>query len=231
MKKILFFVFAALLSADVFAQVSLWEDAKERRRQEIEAKFIRESPKFRSKQRAIYFNPKVGMNMSRLTNIPKGAYRYGLAAGVEAECMFTEHFSTSLGLLYSQKGSCLKDGYANSNMVYDYLEIPFMFNAYPVKNTFALKAGVQLGRLIHHSVCTTTNNGSYETTMEEVLYLEHEHVTNDKWTFGFPVGIQFMYKGITAEARYMLPITTWVHLANVYYFKDCTFQFLLGYRF
>ena len=82
MKKILFAAAMLISSASAFAQHSVG---------------------------SFTLQPKVGMNISTLTNVDNSKSRVDFAGGLEAEYQATDIFSLSAGLIYSRQGYKMDD--------------------------------------------------------------------------------------------------------------------------
>lgn len=83
---------------------------------------------------SVTIQPKVGLNVSSLTDVDYGDTRVGLATGVDFEFQLSRMFSLSAGALYSMQGE--------SDAKLDYINLPFMANVY-VAPGFAVKIGLQ----------------------------------------------------------------------------------------
>ncbi|KXA40865.1 PorT family protein [Prevotella corporis] len=170
--------------------------------------------------------PKIGMNVSNLTDFNDSDPRVGLAAGIEGEYQATDLFSISAGVLYSMQGakSDFKSPTLNSKVTattkLDYINIPIMANVYVVKG-LAVKLGIQPGFKVNSEikkdVKTPVGNGAKSREIEAKSF-----------DFSLPVGISYEYANFQLDARYNFGLTKVFDNGDS---KNSVFQITLGYKF
>lgn len=94
---------------------------------------------FEASAQGFHIIPKVGMNLSSLTNLD-GSSIMGLNAGVSAEIMLSKRFAIEPGVLFSMQGTKLDGEHVKLN----YINIPVYAKYYLIKG-FNVFAGPQLG--------------------------------------------------------------------------------------
>lgn len=164
--------------------------------------------------------PKIGLNVSNLSNYDDSDYKAGLVAGVEAEYHINNWFAISGGLLYSQQGADYtnKSNHFQSKFTtkLDYLNIPILANFYVAKG-LSLKAGVQPGFLLS----AKNDNTSIKAVCED-------------FDFAIPVGISYEYKGFCLDARFTPSVTSVFNNDGRDYSdkaKNEVFSMTFGYKF
>ena len=159
---------------------------------------------------SVTIQPKVGMNIASVTDIPDAAdpsSRIGFVAGAEAEYQFSEMFSLSGGLLYSMQGGKAMD----ETIKADYLNVPIMVNCYVVKG-LAVKLGIQPGFNI--------NAKWGDADLDDAKTFD----------FSIPVGLSYEFANIQLDARYNWGLTKMVDWEDADS-KNSVFQITLGYKF
>ena len=187
MKKILFDAAMLISSASAFAQHSVG---------------------------SFTLQPKVGMNISTLTNIDHSKSRVDFAGGLEAEYQATDIFSLSAGLIYSRQGYKMDDVKTSLFTIKggswsgSYLNIPVLANVY-VAQGLAVKLGVQPGFMV-----------------------DKDGAGDDVKTFDFsiPVGLSYEFSHVVLDARYNWGVTKVVDAGDKSP-KNSVFQITLGYKF
>ena len=173
----------------------------------------------------ITLQPKVGINIARITGDGDIKSKVGLIAGVEAEYGISENFGLAFGAVYSQEGA--KTNYvdaegegASAYLVrdakwnLDYINVPILAQYYPIKG-LAIKAGAQFGFNVRHKVSADGDKGNIEGVKS--------------FNFSIPVGLSYEYEKFVLDARY--------HIGLTKIFKDAdkgrnsTFSITIGYKF
>lgn len=181
------------------------------------------------------FQPKVGLNIARNTDMEGTDPRVALAIGSELEYQIRDKFSVAAGVLYSMQGYKVSGEIdyepANLTIKLDYINLPIVFNAYVYKG-LALKFGVQPGFNISSKITASTDD-----------YSSTGPLGMDVKTFdlSFPVGLSYETKwGLVFDARYNIGVTNaydeQIYNANTNTFEDvfsrnCVAQLTIGYKF
>ncbi len=181
------------------------------------------------------FQPKVGLNIARNTDMEGTDPRVALAIGSELEYQIRDKFSVAAGVLYSMQGYKLSGEMdyepANLTIKLDYINLPIVFNAYVYKG-LALKFGVQPGFNISSKITASTDD-----------YSSTGPLGMDVKTFdlAIPVGLSYETKwGLVFDARYNIGVTNAYdeqnYNANTNTFEDvfsrnCVAQLTIGYKF
>ena len=165
--------------------------------------------------------PRMGMNVSTISNAIDASYKVGIMGGVEADYQVNKWLGVSLGAEYSQQGYKtdaltwlvvnFKRNYDNSPIYEDiinrwhwlktdgkkchleYINFPFMANVYIIKG-LALKAGIQFGIL-------TKADYPSEVFGEENSKINIRSFLNAV-DISVPLGISYEYANFVLDARY-----------------------------
>jgi hypothetical protein len=165
--------------------------------------------------KSLSLQPKIGLNLSKLTNHYDSDFKPGVVVGFEAEWQTKAKFGWSVGLLYSQQGTKYALGEFKYTYNYNYINVPVLANFYVARN-LALKTGLQLG--------FNVSNGY---TIEEPGSKENRNDPDVKAVeASIPLGVSYEFNRFVVEARYNLGLTYAVPQT-----RFSTFQFTLGYRF
>jgi len=181
------------------------------------------------------FQPKVGLNIARNTDMEGTDPRVALAIGSELEYQIRDKFSVAAGVLYSMQGYKtsveVNNVHVNMTIKLDYINLPIVFNAYVYKG-LALKFGVQPGFNISSKITDSTDD-----------YSSTGPLGMDVKTFdlSFPVGLSYETKfGLVIDARYNIGVTNaydeQIYNTNTNTFEDvfsrnCVAQLTIGYKF
>jgi hypothetical protein len=184
--------------------------------------------------------PKVGLNITTITQEPDISARVGLAAGVEAEYMISDMFSFSAGALYSMQGAKQKSSFTEGTISvgyditskYDYINIPLMANVYVIKG-LAVKAGLQPSFNVsskNDGDVTIVLNGETKnySVGEYTGDLDFIDSSANSFYFSIPVGASYEYKNVVFDARYNIGVSK---IWKGSYSKHSVFQMTLGYKF
>lgn len=165
--------------------------------------------------KSLSLQPKIGLNLSKLTNHYDSDFKPGVVVGLETEWQSKAKFGWSVGLLYSQQGTKYALGEFKYTYNYNYINVPVLANFYVARN-LALKTGLQFG--------FNVSNGY---TIEEPGSKENRNDPDVKAVeASIPLGVSYEFNQFVVEARYNLGLTYAVPRT-----RFSTFQFTLGYRF
>lgn len=160
--------------------------------------------------------PKVGINVSDMTDYSNTTSRVGFVGGLEGEYQVSDIFSLSLGAIYSQQGAKIKN--SDDKFKLDYINVPVLANVYLTKG-LAVKLGVQPGFNVGHSVTVAGNTvNSSKKSDDGVKSVD----------LAIPVGLSYEYKNVVLDARYNWGVTKAFDGSDS---KNSVFQFTLGYKF
>ena len=189
----------------------------------------------------VTIQPRVGFTISNITDGDKS--KLNLAYGVDFERFFTDQFSLSLGLMFTNQG-CKYDNiyYEPANLngsssngsssnttklnIY-YGSLPIMANFYVLPG-LALKAGVQPAFRVKAKI----ENGDTKLDLDNMIDMLFAGEGNKLNTFdlSIPVGLSYEIIGITADVRYNFGLTKLVSNTDKGIYNR-VFTVTLGYKF
>lgn len=165
--------------------------------------------------KSLSLQPKIGLNVSKLTNHFDSNFKPGMVVGLETEWQSKAKFGWSVGLLYSQQGTKYALGEFKYTYNYNYINVPVLANFYVARN-LALKTGLQFGFNVSNGY-TIEGLGSKENRNDPDVKAVEASI---------PLGVSYEFNQVVVEARYNLGLTYAVPRT-----RFSTFQFTLGYRF
>ena len=165
--------------------------------------------------KSLSLQPKIGLNLSKLTNHFDSDFKPGMVVGLETEWQSKAKFGWSVGLLYSQQGTKYALGEFKYTYNYNYINVPVLANFYVARN-LALKTGLQFGFIVSNGY-TIEGPGSKENRNDPDVKAVEASI---------PLGVSYEFNQFVVEARYNLGLTYAVPRT-----RFSTFQFTLGYRF
>ena len=165
--------------------------------------------------KSLSLQPKIGLNLSKLTNHFDSNFKPGMVVGLETEWQSKAKFGWSVGLLYSQQGTKYALGEFKYTYNYNYINVPVLANFYVARN-LALKTGLQFGFNVSNGY-TIEGPGSKENRNDPDVKAVEASI---------PLGVSYEINQFVVEARYNLGLTYAVPRT-----RFSTFQFTLGYRF
>ncbi|MFC2265031.1 MAG: porin family protein [Prevotella conceptionensis] len=165
--------------------------------------------------KSLSLQPKIGLNLSKLTNHFDSNFKPGMVVGLETEWQSKAKFGWSVGLLYSQQGTKYALGEFKYTYNYNYINVPVLANFYVARN-LALKTGLQFGFNVSNGY-TIEGPGSKENRNDPDVKAVEASI---------PLGVSYEFNQFVVEARYNLGLTYAVPRT-----RFSTFQFTLGYRF
>lgn len=161
---------------------------------------------FSANAQGFHIIPKVGMNLSSLSNVD-GKSIVGLNAGVSFEILFTEKFGIEPGVLFSMQGTKVKDVRTKLN----YINIP-VYAKYYVLGGLNVFAGPQVG---------------FNVSAKQGGKSVKDMVKNADFGLGLGVGYQFGF-GLMVAANYNFGF---VDIQKSTKTKNGVFQLNAGWRF
>ena len=181
----------------------------------------------------ITIQPKVGITISNITDGDKS--KVNLTYGVEFERFFTDQFSASLGVMFTNQG-CKYDIYSadgagnvSNDVKLDiyYGTLPIMANYYVLPG-LALKAGVQPAFRVKARI----ESGGEKVDFDNMVDMLFPGEGNKMNTFdlSIPVGFSYEFKGITLDARYNIDVTKLISNTDEGIYHK-VFIMTLGYKF
>jgi hypothetical protein len=187
----------------------------------------------------ITIQPRVGITVSNITDGDKS--KINLAYGVDFERFFTDQFSLSLGLMFTNQGckydiiyDIIPDGSTNGSSsnsttklnVY-YGSLPIMANYYVLPG-LAIKAGVQPAFRVKAKI----ERGDTKLDLDNMIDMLFAGEGNKLNTFdlSIPVGLSYEFKGITADIRYNFGVTKLISNTDKGIYNK-VFMVTLGYKF
>ena len=194
--------------------------------------------------------PKVGMNLSKVSNMPKfndsgvnvdRSLYAGFVIGGEFEYQVANPFSLAAGLNFSMQGcqwddydytvDGVKYEYKDNKIELNYINLPIVANIYLFKG-FAIKGGVQFGYLVSANAKNTEKIDNKTTNYDLKVY----DMCN-KFDVSIPVGISYQIPTIPIyiDGRAIFGLTDIMKKENLApnskNFKNQVFQLTVGYKF
>lgn len=171
----------------------------------------------------ITIQPKGGLGLSNVTNVPDNRLTVAGTLGGEIEYQLLDIVSLAGGLNFSLQGYDQKDTSTEKDRRHDlgYLNIPIVANVYFSKG-FAVKVGLQPGFMVYTSRAWKDNQ-----------YVRHENDSKDglkTFDLSIPIGISYEFNNVVFDARYNLGLTKVTDNDG----KSCrnsVFLVTCGYRF
>lgn len=182
-----------------------------------------------SAQKSIYVIPKVGLNISTITNVDSD-WDYGMNIGCGLEWKVKPEFAVESGLFFSQMGTkkLIEDKNTRKKDIgINYIQIPIAAKYYLYRG-LNMFAGPQLG---------------YRVNYTHTPYVEVVSFDEKKIDFSCIIGLEYKFKiGLLFSANYVTGITNLEHTleqnnidAPVKYEKsnnrNSAFQFNIGWSF
>ena len=182
----------------------------------------------------VIIQPKVGITISNITDGDKS--KVNLAYGVEFERFFTDQFSASLGVMFTNQGCKYKvytdygdigvESYPIKLDIY-YGTLPIMANYYVLPG-LALKAGIQPAFRVKARIEQNGNKIDLDNAID-AMYDGNDNKLNT-FDLSIPVGFSYEFKGITFDARYNFGVTKLISNSDESIYNK-VFIMTLGYKF
>ena len=181
----------------------------------------------------VTIQPKVGITISNITDGDKS--KVNLAYGVEFERFFTDQFSASLGVVFTDQGCKYEiysaDGAGNvsDDMKLDiyYGTLPIMANYYVLPG-LALKAGIQPAFRVKARIELRGEKLDFDNYIDTMFQGEGNKLNT--FDLSIPVGFSYEFKGITFDARYNFGVTKLISNTDEGIYNK-VFIMTLGYKF
>ena len=181
----------------------------------------------------ITIQPKVGMTISNITDGDKS--KINLTYGVEFERFFTDQFSASLGVMFTNQG-CKYDIYSadGAGSVSDDLKLDIYYGTLPIMANYyvlpglALKAGIQPAFRVKARIEQNGNKIDLDNAID-AMYDGNDNKLNT-FDLSIPVGLSYEYAHITVDARYNFGVTKLISNADKGIYNK-VFIMTLGYKF
>ena len=170
--------------------------------------------------------PKVGMNLSTLSDADKAIFDVNF--GMEAEYMLTDNVGMAAGIIMSNQGGKYdsdEEGKYTADL--DYLNIPVVANFYVLPG-LALKAGIQPGYRTKAKAKMDGGTKDLDDLYKDASLLTDEEIKISKIDLSIPVGISYEYKNLVIDARYNWGLIKIVNVEDAFYNR--VFQITLGYK-
>lgn len=191
------------------------------------------SAKAQHEEGDVTIQPRVGITISNITDGDKS--KTNLTYGVDFERFFTDQFSVSLGLMFTNQG-CKYDIFSADvtgdkkindikfNIYYGIL--PIMANYYVLPG-LALKAGIQPAYRVKANLESDGTKLDFDNTLDALFGGDTKLNTFD---LSIPVGVSYEYAGITLDARYNFGVTKLISNAQKSIYNK-VITVTLGYKF
>lgn len=179
----------------------------------------------------VWFNPRIGLNISNMSNFDDSDSRFGLLVGADVEAKVNNFSTITAGLAYSQQGCSGKEVGISETIKMDYINIPVLYNIYYTKN-LVFKFGIQLGLLVNDKAKVTANGTTLEVDLEDALNeSSSDRITCPSAIVAFPVALGYTFNNkVFAEIRYDLPLSAAISAPGEEA-KHKNFSVSLGYKF
>lgn len=181
----------------------------------------------------VTIQPKVGITISNITDGDKS--KVNLAYGVEFERFFTDQFSASLGVVFTDQG-CKYDIYSadGAGNVSDEMKLDIYYGTLPIMANYyvlpglALKAGIQPAFRVKAKIKYKGEKVDFDNYIDTLFPGEGNKLNT--FDLSIPVGFSYEFKGITFDARYNIGVTKLISNTDESIYNK-VFIMTLGYKF
>ena len=203
----------------------------------------------------MFVYPRIGFAITNLTN--NNIYynmdskeldskaKAGLTVGVEAERFISAPLSVSAGVMYTNQGHKYPDygvddknaktfwNCEDSKVTMHYLQVPVMLNLY-VADGLALKAGVEMGYLLHSKAQSVMTDGIIDSDNNYVVKTTKRQSAKNtdiyrRFDLSIPMGASYEYMHFVLDLRYHLGLANLSKVEKNMHSSVVTFT--LGYQF
>ena len=181
----------------------------------------------------ITIQPKIGMTISNMTDGDKS--KINLTYGVEFERFFTDQFSASLGIMFTNQG-CKWNIYSldGADNVSDDMKLDIYYGTLPIMANYyvlpglALKAGIQPAFRVKARIEFNGEKMDFDNAIDAIF----DGNDNKMRTFdlSIPVGLSYEFKRVTFDARYNFGVTKLISNTDESIYNK-VFIMTLGYKF
>ncbi len=175
------------------------------------------------------FMPKVGINLSTMTNDDDAKIRPALTIGGEFDYVVSPKVALSFGAMYSQQGCKGNVQGIDATIKMDYINVPIIA-ACRVTDNLSVKVGLQPGFLINDKVKVSANGASAEVGLKESYEAAGMDVTIHKFDLSIPIGISYDFSNVQLDLRYNAGLTNILSITGGEGTKNSVFQFTIGYK-
>ena len=181
----------------------------------------------------VTIQPKVGITISNITDGDKS--KVNLAYGVEFERFFTDQFSASLGVVFTDQG-CKYEIYSadGAGNVSDDMKLDIYYGTLPIMSNYyvlpglALKAGIQPAFRVKARIELRGEKLDFDNYIDTMFQGEGNKLNT--FDLSIPVGFSYEFKGITFDARYNFGVTKLISNTDESIYNK-VFIMTLGYKF
>ena len=181
----------------------------------------------------VTIQPRVGITISNITDGDKS--KINLAYGVDFERFFTDQFSASLGVMFTNQG-CKYDIYSadGAGNVSDEMKLDIYYGTLPIMANYyvlpglALKAGIQPAFRVKAKIKYKGEKVDFDNYIDTMFPGEGNKLNT--FDLSIPVGFSYEFKGITFDARYNIGLTKLVSNTDESIYNK-VFIMTLGYKF
>lgn len=172
-------------------------------------------------QTEITIGPKLGWNITNISNMSDSKNKMSFSVGGFAEFKFNDYLALQPELLYSRQGFRLKDDGVQSHIRVNYLNIPILAKLYVLEG-LSVDLGPQLGFAL---------NGKSKTKHDGTT-VKHKITNINTCDISFAVGLSYEYEEFMVSARYNIGLTNVIDKDDAGgNNKNHVFQLSVGYRF
>lgn len=181
----------------------------------------------------IIIQPKIGITISNMTDGDKS--KINLTYGVEFERFFTDQFSASLGIMFTNQG-CKWNIYSldGADNVSDDMKLDIYYGTLPIMANYyvlpglALKAGIQPAFRVKARIEFNGEKMDFDNAIDAIF----DGNDNKMRTFdlSIPVGLSYEFKRVTFDARYNFGVTKLISNTDESIYNK-VFIMTLGYKF
>lgn len=165
----------------------------------------------------MYFGPKLGLNITTITNTDYNSWRAGVNVGAFALYHYNEYIGAQAELLYSMGGANYGNG---NNIKTGYIAIPILAKIY-LYDRLALNLGPQFGFRVYDKIGTPSDFDYKDDNAFNVFDLQ------------FQLGLSYEFNfGLMADFRYGIGLTNAIKSSyNGGNNKNQMFQLSVGWMF
>lgn len=181
----------------------------------------------------ITIQPKIGITISNMTDGDKS--KINLTYGVEFERFFTDQFSASLGIMFTNQG-CKWNIYSldGADNVSDDMKLDIYYGTLPIMANYyvlpglALKVGIQPAFRVKARIEFNGEKMDFDNAIDAIF----DGNDNKMRTFdlSIPVGLSYEFKRVTFDARYNFGVTKLISNTDESIYNK-VFIMTLGYKF